>query len=225
MAFNSVSAVQDRVPVLNAIVSVYDKTGLGSLVEVMLRHCPGLHFFSTGGTYDFLAGKLGSRAGIHLVRMEDYTGQPAMKGGLVKTLDWKVYLGLLAESGDEAHAQDIERTGSTPFDMVIGNLYPFSEVSGKGGSLESVRQHIDIGGPCMLRAAAKNFLRVASVCHPGQYAWLAEVLVAGRGCTTLTDRAKLAAEVFKRQSEYEAAIATYLGTIVTTTLAASYKLD
>ncbi|MFH2114659.1 MAG: hypothetical protein ABIJ86_09160, partial [Spirochaetota bacterium] len=178
MAFNSVSAVQDKVQVLNAIVSVYDKTGLGSLVEAMLRICPGLHLFSTGGTYDFLAGMLGPRAGAHLVRMEDYTGQPAMKGGLVKTLDWKVYLGLLAEDGDEAHAQDIERTGATPFDMVIGNLYPFGEALVKGGSLESARQHIDIGGPCMLRAAAKNFLRVAPVCHPGQYAWLTELLEA-----------------------------------------------
>jgi phosphoribosylaminoimidazolecarboxamide formyltransferase/IMP cyclohydrolase len=225
MAFNSVSSVQDRVPVLNAIVSVYDKTGLGSLVEVMLRFCPGLHLFSTGGTYDFLAGMLGPRAGAHLVRMEDYTGQPAMKGGLVKTLDWKVYLGLLAETGDEDHAQDIERTGSTPFDMVIGNLYPFGEATAKGGRLESVRQHIDIGGPCMLRAAAKNFLRVASVCHPGQYALLAETLEAGHGCTSLADRTKLAAEVFKRQSEYEASIATYLGTIDTSTLAASYSLS
>ena len=224
MAFNSVNTVQDKVPVLNAIVSVYDKTGLGSLVEVMLSHCPGLHLYSTGGSYDFLAVMLGPRTGAHLVRMEDFTGQPAMKGGLVKTLDWKVYLGLLAEAGDEAHAQDIERTGSIPFDMVIGNLYPFSEASAKGGSLESVRQHIDIGGPCMLRAAAKNFLRVASVCHPGQYAWLAEVLEAGRGCTTLDDRARLARAVFKRQSEYEASIASYLEGIDTATLSASYKL-
>lgn len=224
MAFNSVSMVQDKVPVLNAIVSVYDKTGLSSLVELMLRFCPGLHLFSTGGTYDFLAGLLGPRVRAHLVRMEDYTGQPAMKGGLVKTLDWKVYLGLLADAGDEAHNQDIERTGSTSFDMVIGNLYPFSEMSGKDGSLESIRQHIDIGGPCMLRAAAKNFLRVASVCHPGQYAWLAEVLEAGHGSTTLADRAKLAAEVFKRQSEYEAAIATYLAGIDSETLSSSYSL-
>jgi phosphoribosylaminoimidazolecarboxamide formyltransferase / IMP cyclohydrolase len=223
MAFNSVSTVQDKVPVLNAIVSVYDKTGLGSMVEVMLRFCPGLHLFSTGGTYDFLAGMLGPRTGAHLVRMEDYTGQPAMKGGLVKTLDWKVYLGLLAEAGDEAHALDIERTGSTRFDMVIGNLYPFGEASAKSGSLESVRQHIDIGGPCMLRAAAKNFLRVASVCHPGQYAWLAEVLETNHGCTSLADRARLAGEVFSHQADYEASIATYLGGIDTAVLAASYR--
>ena len=109
MAFNTVKTVPDRVPVLNVIVSVYDKTGLGSLVEVMLRSNSGLKLFATGGTYDFLAEKLGSDSGSRLVRMEDYTGQPAMKGGLVKTLDWKVYLGLLAEPGNEAHAHDIER--------------------------------------------------------------------------------------------------------------------
>lgn len=224
MAFNSVENVMDKVPVLNAIVSVYDKTGLGSLVEVLLTHCPGLRLFSTGGSYNFLAGMLGSRAGSHLVRMEEYTGQPAMKGGLVKTLDWKVYLGLLAESGDDAHAQDLQRTGAVAFDMVIGNLYPFGEASAKGGSLEAIRQHIDIGGPTMLRAAAKNFLRVASVCHPGQYAWLAEILEAGRGCTSLADRVKLAGEVFKGQSDYDATIASFLATVDTATLSASYTL-
>jgi phosphoribosylaminoimidazolecarboxamide formyltransferase/IMP cyclohydrolase len=224
MAFNSVGTVQDKVPVLNVIVSVYDKTGLGSLVEVLLRYCPGIHLYSTGGSYDFLSGMLGPRAGAHLVRMEDYTGQPAMKGGLVKTLDWKVYLGLLAESGDEAHAMDLQRTGAVPFDMVLGNLYPFGEAAAKGGPLESIRQHIDIGGPSMLRAAAKNFLRVASVCHPGQYSWLAEVLEAGRGCTSLADRRLLAGEVFRRQSEYDAAIADYLDGIDPATLAASYRL-
>jgi len=222
MAFNSVTKVQDKVPVLNALVSVYDKTGLGSLVEVMLRYCPGLHLYSTGGSYDFLAGMLGPRAGAHLMRMEDYTGQPAMRGGLVKTLDWKVYLGLLAETGDESHAQDLQRTGAVSFDMVIGNLYPFGEAAGKGRGLESIRQHIDIGGPSMLRAAAKNFLRVASVCHPGQYASLAEALEAGRGCTNLAYRLELSGEVFRRQSEYDAAIASYLASIDAETLSTSY---
>jgi phosphoribosylaminoimidazolecarboxamide formyltransferase/IMP cyclohydrolase len=224
MAFNSVDTVQDRVPILNAIVSVYDKTGLGSLVELMLCSCPGLHLYSTGGSYDFLAGMLGPRSGAHLVRMEDYTGQPAMKGGLVKTLDWKVYLGLLAESGNESHAQDLQRTGAVAFDMVIGNLYPFGEAAKKGGNLESIRQHIDIGGPSMLRAAAKNFLRVASVCHPGQYAWLAEALEAGGGCTTLAERMKLSSEVFSRQSDYDAAIASYLSSVDAETLSTDYTL-
>jgi phosphoribosylaminoimidazolecarboxamide formyltransferase/IMP cyclohydrolase len=224
MAFNSVNTVQDRVPVLNAVVSVYDKTGLGSLVELMLCSCPGLHLYSTGGSYDFLAGMLGPRAGAHLVRMEDYTGQPAMKGGLVKTLDWKVYLGLLAEPGDESHAQDLKRTGAVAFDMVIGNLYPFGEAAKMGGNLESIRQHIDIGGPSMVRAAAKNFLRVAPVCHPGQYPWLAEALEAGRGCTTLADRMKLAGEVFKHQSDYDAAIGSYLANVDPETLSSSYTL-
>lgn len=222
MAFNSVTTVQDKVPVLNALVSVYDKTGLGSLIELMLCYCPGLHLYSTGGTYEFLAGMLGPRAGAHLVRMEDYTGQPAMKGGLVKTLDWKVYLGLLAEAGDASHALDLKRTGASSFDMVIGNLYPFAEAVKENRSLESLRQYIDIGGPSMLRAAAKNFLRVASICHPGQYATLAETLEAGRGCTTLAYRLKLAGEVFARQSEYDGAIATYLASMNAETLAASY---
>lgn len=224
MAFNTVSTVRDKVPVLNAIVSVYDKTGLGSLVECLLCHCPGIHLFSTGGSHEFLSGMLGSRAGAHLVRLEDYTGQPVMKGGLVKTLDWKVYLGILAESGDESHAQDLKRTGAVLFDMVIGNLYPFSEAAKERGQLESTRQHIDIGGPSMLRAAAKNFLRVAPVCQPGQYARLAEVLEAGHGCTTLVERRLLAGEVFQRQSAYDAAIATYINGIDPATLAGAYRL-
>jgi phosphoribosylaminoimidazolecarboxamide formyltransferase/IMP cyclohydrolase len=106
--------------------------------------------------------------------------------------------------------------------MVIGNLYPFGEAIEKGGGLEATRQHIDIGGPSMLRAAAKNFLRVASVCHPGQYAALAEALEAGRGRTSLAYRMELASEVFRRQSGYDAAIASYLAGVDAGTLSSSY---
>jgi len=206
MGFNSVTRVDDAVPVRNVIVSVYDKTGLDDFIRSMAASCPGVRFYSTGGTYDRLAALVAPGS---LVRMSDYTGQPEMKGGLVKTLDWKLYLGLLAEPYDEAHDDDLRRAGAVRFDMVVGNLYPFAAASAAAKRFEDARQNIDIGGPCMLRAAAKNFLRVAAVCHPGQYARVAAALEAGTGSLTLALRTELAGEVFRRQSEYDGAIATW----------------
>lgn len=210
MAFNKVSKVDDRVFIRNVIVSVYDKTGLDDFIVDLLRLCPGVRFYSTGGSYDRLAALLMDRSGAHLVRMSDYTGQPEMKGGLVKTLDWKIYLGLLAEPYDADHEADLERNDALAFDMVVGNLYPFAKAAAESASFEAARQHIDIGGPSMLRAAAKNFLRVAPVCGPDLYPGVVAALEKGRGALGFADRANLAAQVFARQSVYDAAVAQYL---------------
>lgn len=224
MSFNSVSKIDDRIHLHNVIISVYDKTGLAELVVALLRHCPGVRFYSTGGTYDMLAKMLGDRTGAHLVRITDYTGQPEMKGGLVKTLDWKIYLGLLAEPYDTEHAADITRTRAVVFDMVVGNLYPFSEAAAKAKRFEDARQNIDIGGPCMLRAAAKNFLRVASVSSPELYPSLIKSLASGNGSLTLAERASLAGETYRRQSAYDFSVAQYFACNSGDFLQSSYDL-
>lgn len=223
MAFNKVSRVDDQVFVRNVIVSVYDKTGLDDFIVDLLRLCPGVRFFSTGGSYDRLANLLVDRCGAHLVRMSDYTGQPEMKGGLVKTLDWKIYLGLLAEPYDADHEADLKRHDAVAFDMVVGNLYPFAKAASESDSFEAARQHIDIGGPSMLRAAAKNFLRVAPVCGPDLYPAVVAALEKGRGALGFSDRAALAAEVFARQSAYDASVAEYLRAKAPSLLPGSYR--
>jgi phosphoribosylaminoimidazolecarboxamide formyltransferase/IMP cyclohydrolase len=130
MAFNSVRSAQDRIPLRHALVSTYDKRGLDELVRGLASACPGIRLYSTGGTYDSLRELLsGGAPNAVLIKVSDYTGQPEMKGGLVKTLDWKIYLGLLAETGDPAHAADLERSGAVAFDLVVANLYPFVEAA------------------------------------------------------------------------------------------------
>jgi phosphoribosylaminoimidazolecarboxamide formyltransferase / IMP cyclohydrolase len=134
------------------------------------------------GTFAHLEKILGPAAAGRLVQVSDYTGQPETQGGLVKTLDFKIYLGLLTETYNEAHQSDLRRTGSVPIDMVVVNLYPFRQTVAKAGvSLEQARGNIDIGGPCMIRASAKNFIRVASVVDPADYGSIAAELEANHG--------------------------------------------
>ncbi len=224
MPFNHVSRIDDLVPVRNAIVSVYDKGGLADLARGLVESCPGLHIYSTGGTLAALRTLLGSAAEGVLVPMEDYTGQPEMKGGLVKTLDWRIYLGLLSEPYDPDHAADRERSGAVAFDLVVGNLYPFGSVSSAPGPFETARQNIDIGGPCMLRAAAKNFLRVAGVCDPADYAAVLGELRGTGGRLGFATRARLARKVFETTSRYDAAIAAFLDTTSVAALRSAYEV-
>ena len=224
MPFNHVSRIDDRVPVRNAIVSVYDKIGLPDLARGLVESCPGIRIYSTGGTLSALRTILGPAAERILVSMEDYTGQPEMKGGLVKTLDWRIYLGLLSEPYDPEHAADRARSGAVAFDLVVGNLYPFGSVSSASGPFEAARQNIDIGGPCMLRAAAKNFLRVAGVCDPGDYAAVLGELRETGGMLGLATRARLARKVFDTTSRYDAAIAAFLDSRAEAGLGGEYEV-
>jgi len=211
MGMNIVDRVDDRVPVRHALVSVSDKTGLGNFVPQLRRSCPELRFFSTGGTHARLAEILGADAHGHLTAVTDYTGQPETQGGLVKTLDFKIYLGLLTETYNNAHQQDLARTSAVPIDLVVVNLYPFREtIANAGVTPEMARGNIDIGGPCMVRAAAKNFLRVAVVVDPDDYATLAEELAAGGGSVSLRTRYRLARKAFAHTAAYDRAIADYL---------------
>ncbi|WP_319561211.1 hypothetical protein [Marispirochaeta sp.] len=211
MNLNYVTKTEDLVPVRNVLISVADKTNLEEFIPGLLTLLPKINFYSTGGTYTRLKTILGRNAATVLHRVSAYTGQPEMQGGLVKTLDFKIYLGLLSESFNNEHRNDLERTGGITFDMTVVNLYPFAETIAKAdASLENARANIDIGGPCMLRASAKNFLRVAPICDPRDYSAVLAELRATRGCTGLKQRFRLARKAIKHTALYDTAIASYL---------------
>jgi phosphoribosylaminoimidazolecarboxamide formyltransferase/IMP cyclohydrolase len=212
MAVNVVRKIDDCVPVRNVLLSVSDKTGLSTFVPGLLQVNPRMRFYSTGGTYSAIRDMLGpERASANLVSVSDYTGQPEMQGGLVKTLDFKIYLGLLSETYNDAHRADLARVGGVDFDMVVVNLYPFRETVGRAGATaEDARSNIDIGGPCMVRASAKNYLRVASVTDPADYPGILVALADGRGTLSLEARWDLARKAFRHTAQYDAAIASYL---------------
>jgi phosphoribosylaminoimidazolecarboxamide formyltransferase / IMP cyclohydrolase len=224
MTINVVERIDDKVPVRHVLVSVSDKRGLDAFVPELLRLNPDLRIFSTGGTFSFLEKILGGNAGRALIQVSDYTGQPETQGGLVKTLDFKIYLGLLTETYNEAHRADLHRTQSVPIDMVVVNLYPFRETISKAGvTLEQARGNIDIGGPCMIRASAKNFIRVASVVDPADYPEILAELNANAGGMPLALRFRLAQKAFAHTAEYDRAIADYLGRQSAVDVGAGYR--
>ena len=136
-----------------------------------------------------------------------------MQGGLVKTLDFKIHLGLLSETYNDAHQADLKRLSAQPIDMVVVNLYPFRETVAKAGvTPEMARTNIDIGGPCMVRASAKNYVRVASVTDPLDYANLAEELAAHGGTLGLDTRFRLMKKAFAHTAAYDAAISQFFAT-------------
>ncbi len=213
MKLNVVRKVDDEVCVRNAIVSVSDKSGLESLAKGLVERAKDVVIYSTGGTYACLKEVFGEEGSKRRLRsISDYTGQPEMQGGLVKTLDFKIYLGLLSETYNEAHRTDLGRTGAVAFDLVVANLYPFGRASSEpGATLEDARTHIDIGGPCMVRAAAKNFLRVAVLTDPADYGSFLEELGAKGGCSSLATRFRLAKKAFAAVEDYDSSISAYLG--------------
>jgi phosphoribosylaminoimidazolecarboxamide formyltransferase/IMP cyclohydrolase len=212
MSINVVERIDDRVKVRHILVSVSDKRGLDEFIPQLVQLNPDLRIFSTGGTFAHLEKILGPSGGRHLTQVADYTGQPETQGGLVKTLDFKIYLGLLTETYNDAHQADLQRTGGVAIDLVVVNLYPFREtIATAGVSIEQARGNIDIGGPCMIRAAAKNFIRVAPVVDPADYAVIASELKAQAGSTTLALRFRLAGKAFEHTAEYDRAITDYLG--------------
>jgi phosphoribosylaminoimidazolecarboxamide formyltransferase/IMP cyclohydrolase len=211
MSLNLVSEIDDRVAVRHVLMSVSDKTGLEGFVPGLIKACPEVRVFSTGGTYTAVQQILGpALAQKHLVSVSDYTGQPEMQGGLVKTLDFKIYLGLLSETYNDAHQKDLARTQGVPIDLVVVNLYPFKQaVSRPGVTPEAARTNIDIGGPCMVRASAKNYLRVASMTDPADYAPLVAELEAQRGTVGLATRLRLMKKAFAHTAQYDTAIASF----------------
>ena len=210
MSLNIVTEIDGRIPVKNVLMSVSDKTGLETFVPALVKACPGVKIYSTGGTYTKVKEILGAAAGETLVAVSDYTGQPEMQGGLVKTLDFKIYLGLLSETYNDAHQADLKRLCAQPIDMVVVNLYPFRQTVAKAGvTPELARTNIDIGGPCMVRASAKNYLRVASVTDPLDYGSIAGELADRGGTIGLDTRFKLMKKAFVHTAEYDTAIAQF----------------
>jgi phosphoribosylaminoimidazolecarboxamide formyltransferase / IMP cyclohydrolase len=223
MALNIVRDIDGDVEVRNVLISVSDKQGLDQLVPGLLAAGPHVRIFSTGGTYELLRKLPG--IGNQLVPVSDFTGQPEMQGGLVKTLDFKIYLGLLSETYNDAHQGDLARTGAVAIDMVVVNLYPFRETVAKAGvTTEEARTNIDIGGPCMIRAAAKNYLRVASVTDPADYPGILKELAARDGKLGLSTRLGLMRKAFAHTAAYDAAIAQYFGVATELAVRACYDI-
>ena len=223
MTMNVVEKIDDAVQVRHVLISVSDKSGLDVLVPRLLEINSDVRFFSTGGTFKRLREILGATADRNLTQVSDHTGQPETQGGLVKTLDFKIYLGLLTETYNDAHQADLKRTASVPIDMVVVNLYPFkATISQADVTVENARGNIDIGGPCMIRASAKNFIRVASVVDPDDYHRIIDDLAANKGCTSLELRYDLACKAFAHTADYDAAIADYLAAQASATVKDCY---
>jgi phosphoribosylaminoimidazolecarboxamide formyltransferase / IMP cyclohydrolase len=226
MALNTVGRIDERVAVRTVLASVSDKTGLDAFVAGLLSVNPSLRILSTGGTHAAIAAALGPAAAGSLEQVSAYTGQPEMQGGLVKTLDFRIYLGLLSETYNPSHQADMARAGAVGIDMVIVNLYPFERtVAGPAVSPESARGNIDIGGPCMVRAAAKNFHRVAAVTDPADYTAILAELRKNDGTLSLDTRFALARKAFGLSARYDAAIAGYLSALPVPAMRAVYRIE
>ncbi len=211
MAINVVEKIDGLVKVRHVLVSVSDKGGLENFIPSLLDINPEVKIYSTGGTFGRIEQILGDRAASCLAQVSEYTGQPETQGGLVKTLDFKIYLGLLTETYNEAHQQDLQRTSAVSIDMVVVNLYPFKEtISREGVTVEEARGNIDIGGPCMIRASAKNFIRVASVVDPEDYGKIVSEMKENNGGLSLGLRFELARKAFDHTATYDRHIADFL---------------
>ena len=227
MAINIVGQTDNLVNIKHVLVSVSDKTGLNVFIPELVGMNSHLTIYSTGGTYQSIKEILGDAAASkHLVQVSDYTGQPEMQGGLVKTLDFKIYLGILSETYNEHHNDDLKRTDGVALDMVVVNLYPFKEtIKTDGVTLEDARANIDIGGPCMLRASAKNYLRVVSLSNPGLYSDIVKELKDTKGFISLETRFKCARNSFSHTADYDKAISEYLLKQDVTTVASGYDFQ
>uniref|UniRef100_UPI00404AA2B4 bifunctional phosphoribosylaminoimidazolecarboxamide formyltransferase/IMP cyclohydrolase n=1 Tax=Candidatus Planktophila sp. TaxID=2175601 RepID=UPI00404AA2B4 len=191
-----------RKPIRRALVSVYDKN---RLIEVgTTLRLAGVEILSTGSTAKNLAD-----AGIPVVEVSQYTEFPEIMGGRVKTLHPRIHGGILADQNNPEHLAAITNLDIAPFDLVIINLYPFAETIASGAPFEECIEQIDIGGPSMLRGAAKNHGSVAVISHTDQYDQLIAAIAAG-GFTDL-ERRELALQVFRTTAQYDLAIATWLG--------------
>ena len=214
MSKNIVDQIDEMVAVNRVLISVSDKTGLETFVPRLFDINKELKIYSTGGTYKRLQEILGKDAEFCLEQVSNYTGQPETQGGLVKTLDFRIYLGLLTETYNESHQNDMKRTLSVNIDMVVVNLYPFKEtIARENVTPEMARSNIDIGGPTMIRAAAKNFLRVASVVEPDSYDDIISMMKENDGKTTLKMRFDLAKKAFEHTAVYDRTISDYLNNI------------
>jgi len=197
----------DRKPIRRALVSVYDKDRLLELGAVLSK--AGIEIISTGSTAKTLQG-----SGIAVTEVSEYTGFPEIMGGRVKTLHPKIHSGILADQDNPEHLKAIADLDIAPFDLVIINLYPFAETIASGAAYAECIEQIDIGGPSMLRGAAKNHGSVAVISKVAQYDALFAAINAGG--TTLDERRNFALQVFRTTAEYDLAIASWMGAQIST---------
>src|SRR3954454_3814348 len=192
----------DLVPVRRALISLSDKSGLDELAAGLGRH--NVEIVSTGGT----AARL-RELGADVRDISDLTGFPEMMDGRVKTLHPKVHGGLLGVRDNPEHVGAMEEHGIAPIDLVVVNLYPFLKTVMSGADRETVIENIDIGGPSMVRSAAKNHAHVAIVTDPADYATVLAELDSNGGKTSLELRRKLAAKAFALTAEYDSTISQW----------------
>jgi phosphoribosylaminoimidazolecarboxamide formyltransferase/IMP cyclohydrolase len=195
----------ERTPVRRALISVSDKAGLLELATDL--HAAGVQIVSTGSTAARIAD-----AGVPVSRVEEVTGFPECLDGRVKTLHPRVHAGLLADTRKPEHVAQLQRLDIAPFDLLVVNLYPFESAVASGASVEECVEQIDIGGPAMVRAAAKNHANVTVVVDPGRYQWVAEQV--GAGGFTMADRQALAAAAYRHTASYDIAVASWMGSVV-----------
>ena len=194
-----------RRPVKRALVSVYDKAGLEDLARGL--SLAGIEIVSTGSTAKTIAD-----AGVPVTAVGDVTGFPETLDGRVKTLHPHIHGGLLADLRKETHREALEDLGILAFELVIVNLYPFQDTVASGAGIDECVEQIDIGGPAMVRASAKNYANVAIVTTPTRYADVLDAVA--RGGFTLEERARLAVEAFSHTATYDIAVASWLGSVV-----------
>lgn len=187
---------------MKVLISVSDKTGIVDFANGLVSK--GYEILSTGGTYRVL-----SEAGINVKKVSEHTGANEILGGRVKTLHPVIHGGILADSRNEEHMKEIEREGIDKIDMVVCNLYPFKKTIEGGASIDDATENIDIGGPTMVRAAAKNFHSTAVIVDPADYdAVLAEL--EEMDAVSLSMRKRLAVKAFSHTANYDSAVASYL---------------
>ena len=205
---SSADTTDGRRPIRRALVSVYDKTGLPELASAL--NDAGVAIVSTGSTAKTIAAQ-----GVPVTAVEELTGFPECLDGRVKTLHPAVHAGILADTHNPDHVRQLEELGVEAFDLVVSNLYPFRDTVASGASPQECIEQIDIGGPSMVRAAAKNHASVAIVTSPEAYPRLSAAL--GAGGFTLAERQRLAAEAFVHTASYDNAVANWMGTVVADT--------
>src|SRR5437660_2499284 len=189
--------------VARALLSVSDKTGLIEFARALAGH--GVELVSTGGTAKAIAA-----AGLKVRDVSELTGFPEIMNGLVKTLHPNVHGGLRTIRDNKEHADAMKTHGIAPIDLLVVNLYPFEATVDQGAGFEECIENIDIGGPAMIRAAAKNHDDVAVVVEAKDYQSVLDELAAHQGATTLTLRRRLAAKAYARTAAYDAAISNWL---------------
>ena len=191
-------------PIQRALISVSDKTGILDFALELQKY--GIEILSTGGTADLLR-----KGGVPVIQVSDYTGFPEMMDGRIKTLHPRVHGGILARRDVPEHIKAMEDHGIRPIDLVVINLYPFEQaVARKDCSLEDAIENIDIGGPAMVRSAAKNSKDVVVIVNPADYSKVLNEMKSGEGAVTLDTRRRLCRDAFAHTARYDSLIATYL---------------